>query len=95
MTKIELNEDFMDIIAMELNSVSDKAPICPILLGEPGIGKSSIVKNMCERNNFHYFELLCNQLGDRTDLTGCRSVKEIVEMTDGTQKEIWRFLRFW
>lgn len=94
MTKIELNEDFMDIIAIELNSVSDKAPICPILLGEPGIGKSSIVKNMCERNNFHYFELLCNQLGDRTDLTGCRSVKEIVEMTDGTQKEIWKQIFF-
>lgn len=94
MPKLELNEDLMNILSMEIQSVSKKAPVCPMLLGEPGIGKSSIVRHMCEQNDFHFYELLCNQLGDRTDLTGCRSVKETVTMNDGSQKEIWKQIFF-
>ena len=94
MPKLELNDDLMNILSMELLSVSNTDTVCPMILGEPGIGKSSIVKHMCEKNDFHFYELLCNQLGDRTDLTGCRSVKEIVTASDGTQKEIWKQIFF-
>ncbi|MBO5435437.1 AAA family ATPase [bacterium] len=62
-------------------------------MGEPGIGKSSVIRAMCEENGWHFFELLCNQLGDRTDLTGCRSVKS-VQTVNGKEEEIWNQIFF-
>ena len=88
-----MNPDFRNILAIEVELVSNKAPVCPILLGEPGIGKSSIVKAMCEEKGWHYFELLCNQLGDRADLTGCRSVKTAANV-NGKDEEIWQQIFF-
>ena len=48
--------------------------LIPFLLGAPGIGKSSIVKSICEKNGWGFHELLCNQIAMQADLTGCRTV---------------------
>lgn len=90
---IEVGQDFQKLIAKEVEFVSASTPICPFIKGEPGIGKSSIIKAMCEQNGWHFFELLCNQLGDRADLTGCRSVKTI-ENVNGKDEEIWKQIFF-
>ena len=93
MYEMEMNQDFKDIMRIQVSSVSDRTPICPFILGEPGIGKSSVVRAMCEENGWHFFELLCNQLGDRADLTGCRSVKT-TENVSGKDEEIWKQVFF-
>lgn len=46
----------------------------PMLLGEPGIGKSSWVNALAKAMRTKCFVLPCNQLGDKTDLTGVRLV---------------------
>lgn len=94
MIEINLDKDFADIMAIEVESVSKSAPICPFVAGEPGIGKSSIVKAMCKERGWHYFELQCNQLGDKADITGCRSVKDTVIRKDGSTEEIWKQIFF-
>ena len=93
MIELEMNKDFKDIIAKEVEFVSAHAPIAPLILGEPGIGKSSVVRAMCDERNWHFFELLCNQLGDRSDLTGCRSVKTEETVNDKIE-EIWKQIFF-
>lgn len=93
MLEMEMNADFRNILAVQVENVSKNAPVCPFIMGEPGIGKSSVVKAMCEERGWHFFELLCNQLGDRADLTGCRSVKTI-EKINGKDKEVWKQIFF-
>ena len=93
MMEMEMNNDFKDILAIEVETVAAKTPICPFILGEPGIGKSSVIRAMCEEKGWYFFELLCNQLGDRADLTGCRSVKT-VENVKGRDEEIWKQIFF-
>lgn len=93
MIELEMTDDFKTILAIEVESVSSKTPICPFIFGEPGIGKSSIIRSICDEHNWHFFELLCNQLGDRADLTGCRSVKT-VETVNGKDEEIWKQIFF-
>ena len=44
----------------------------PMLLGGPGIGKSSWVKWFADEIGTKSFSLACNQLGDKADLTGAR-----------------------
>lgn len=46
----------------------------PMLIGEPGIGKSSYVEALAEKNHTKCFTLPCNQLADKADLTGARLV---------------------
>lgn len=94
MYKFKMDSDFIKIITKALDTSSADAPVCPILLGEPGIGKSSIVKAICEANGWGFFELLCNQLGDRADLTGCRTVKELALDKDGKEQEVWKQVFF-
>lgn len=55
-----------------------KSNIAPILLGEPGIGKSSYLENLAREFKTKVFTLPMNQLADRADLTGAR----VVETTD-------------
>lgn len=47
----------------------------PALLGEPGIGKSSLVEDLSKEFKTEVFTLPVNQLADRADLTGVRMVK--------------------
>lgn len=51
-----------------------KTDSIPMLLGEPGIGKSSWVQSLAERMHTKCFVLPCNQLADKADLTGARLV---------------------
>lgn len=44
----------------------------PMLLGEPGIGKSSWVEGLAESMGAGFHCLACNQLADKADLTGAR-----------------------
>ena len=91
MYELIMNQDFKELIADEIRVVGGANPIYPMLLGEPGIGKSSVVRELCEINDWSFHELLCNQLGDKTDLTGCRTVKE---MDPQTKQEFWSQIFF-
>lgn len=65
----------------------------PMLLGEPGIGKSSWVEDLAREFNTECFILACNQLADKADLTGARLMPTKKEKTykvkqdDGTYKD--------
>lgn len=48
--------------------------IIPMLLGEPGIGKSSWLTALAGLMHTKCFTLACNQLADKADLTGARLV---------------------
>lgn len=48
--------------------------LIPMLLGEPGIGKSSWLQNLAKLMRTECFTLACNQLADKADLTGARLV---------------------
>lgn len=48
--------------------------LIPMLLGEPGIGKSSWLQNLATLMHTKCFTLACNQLADKADLTGARLV---------------------
>lgn len=48
----------------------------PALLGEAGIGKSSLVEDLAREFKTKVFVLPVNQLGDRADLTGVRATKD-------------------
>ena len=48
--------------------------LIPMLLGEPGIGKSSWLIALAKSMHTKCFVLACNQLADKADLTGARLV---------------------
>lgn len=48
----------------------------PMLVGEPGIGKSSWTEGLARLLRTKIFVLPCNQLADKTDLTGARLVPD-------------------
>lgn len=56
--------------------------LIPMLLGEPGIGKSSWLMALADLMHTQCFVLACNQLADKADLTGARLVP--VTAADGT-----------
>lgn len=56
--------------------------LIPMLLGEPGIGKSSWLMDLANHMHTEVFVLACNQLADKADLTGARLVP--IENEDGT-----------
>lgn len=64
---------FNDIL-MKLVDADIENGLIPMLLGEPGIGKSSWVEALGQRNCTAVFVLPCNQLADKADLTGARLV---------------------
>lgn len=75
---MKLNENFENIIKHDLftNSI-------PMLLGEPGIGKSSWVEDLARNMKTKSFTLACNQLADKSDLTGARLVEVTKTDKDG------------
>ena len=48
----------------------------PMLVGEPGIGKSSWVMDLANDMGTKCFVLPVNQLADKADMTGCRTVPD-------------------
>lgn len=59
----------------------------PILLGPPGIGKSSMVRNLSNDIDAKVFPIQINQLADRSDLTGQRIDKETYTTPSGETVE--------
>lgn len=53
-----------------------EAGLSPMLLGEPGIGKSSFMEAIGADFGTKVFTIPCNQLADRADLTGGRLLKD-------------------
>ena len=56
----------------------------PIILGMPGIGKSSMLRELEDILDSKTFTLQINQIADRTDLIGQRNVEETYTHPDGT-----------
>lgn len=71
-----------------------RANVIPMLLGEPGIGKSSWVEAMAKEMHTECFTLPANQLADKADLTGARMVpyKKQVKDSNGviTEKDDYK-----
>lgn len=67
-----------------LDLIEDEKSI-PMLLGEVGIGKSSFFKALGKELNTQVFSLSCNQLADKTDLTGAR----LVPTDDNKYKQVF------
>lgn len=59
--------------------------IVPALFGDPGIGKSSWLEALAKKEGTKCFTVACNQLGDKTDLTGARTVPANKAQTDWKQ----------
>lgn len=66
---MKFNDTLMKLVDADIAS-----GLIPMLLGEPGIGKSSWVEALGQRNSTKVFVLPCNQLADKADLTGGRLV---------------------
>lgn len=64
------NDQLSDMVVSDL-----KSGHVPMLLGEPGIGKTSWVKAMASMRHTRAYVLACNQLADKADLTGARPIK--------------------
>ena len=89
----EMDEDFQDLIKLEIEDVQDRTSTCPFLAGEAGTGKSSVIEAMCDKYGWHFFKVACNLLGDRTDISGVRSVK-VNETINGKVEEVWKQIFF-
>lgn len=58
----------------------------PFWAGEPGIGKSSVIRDIARSMDTEAFVLSCNQLADKADLTGARLV---TDDQGGTYKQVF------
>lgn len=79
---MKFDEILMKTVQKDLN-----VNLIPMLLGEPGIGKSSWLEALARINNTRCFTLACNQLADKADLTGARGVPV---MKNGVQTGEWK-----
>jgi len=77
---MKFNETLTEVVEniLEVNRI-------PMLIGEPGIGKSSWLEALAQRHKTQCFTLACNQLGDKSDLTGGRLVPINEEKTEYKQ----------
>lgn len=82
---MKFNQTLMSFVEKNL-----KVDLIPMLVGEPGIGKSSWVIDLAKRLHTKCFVLACNQLADKADLTGARLVPVMkhVEQEDGSLLEV-------
>ena len=82
---MKFNQTLMTFVEHNL-----KVNAIPMLVGEPGIGKSSWVIDLARRLRTECFVLACNQLADKADLTGARLVPimKSVEHEDGSTSEV-------
>ncbi len=75
---------FDELLMTDVTTILNIGKI-PMLLGEPGIGKSSWVENLASLLHTECFTLACNQLYDKADLTGAR----LVPLTDKDNKPVF------
>lgn len=66
---MKFNDTLMKAVRHDLDN-----NLIPMLLGEPGIGKSSWTEALADLMHTKCFTLACNQLADKADLTGARLV---------------------
>lgn len=66
---MKFDQTLMTFVSADLNTGG-----VPMLVGEPGIGKSSWVKALAKQMHTKCFTVACNQLADKADLTGARLV---------------------
>lgn len=66
---MKFNNTLMDCVRADVTE-----SLIPMLLGEPGIGKSAWVEDLANRMHTKCFTLACNQLAEKADLTGARLV---------------------
>lgn len=78
---MKFNDALKTCVQYTLNSSNQ----VPMLLGEPGIGKSSWVESLAHDMHTKTFVLACNQLADRADLTGLRQ-KEVTDPNTGDSR---------
>lgn len=74
---MRFNDTFMNCVRKDLRAGS-----IVMLLGEPGIGKSSWTEALAKLEHTECFTVRCNQLADKADLTGARLVP--YEREDGS-----------
>lgn len=72
----------VDVLKTELTN----GTLVPFLIGEPGIGKSSLVENLAASMGTKCFTLACNQLADKADLTGQRLVPTGTKDANGNDR---------
>lgn len=83
---MKLDSTLKDLLKVSLNNGT-----IPMLLGEPGIGKSSFVEGFArDYLGTKCFTFACNQLGDKSDVTGTRliPVTRIIKKADGTTEDV-------
>lgn len=66
-----------------------KNGLIPMLLGEPGIGKSSWVEDLAKDMDTKCFTLAVNQLADKADLTGARLIPVKLDNGETTYKQFF------
>lgn len=66
---MKFDQTFTDLVKKDIEQNN-----IPMLLGEPGIGKSSWLEALAVQMHTKCFVLACNQLADKADLTGARLV---------------------
>lgn len=64
---MKFNDTFQKVMRLDLENGN-----IPFLAGDPGIGKSSIVRSLAKDMNSKVFVVMCNQMVDKGDLTGAR-----------------------
>lgn len=74
MTAFENTQLILDAQMTEHLLDDIRAGNSPMLLGEPAIGKTSVINAMNDTPGFRVFNVACNLLATREDLTGARTV---------------------
>lgn len=82
---MKFNDVFQDTVEKIINNSKQ----VPMLLGEPGIGKSSWVEDLGRKLHTKVFTLACNQLADKADLTGARLVPVETATGETTYEQVF------
>lgn len=77
---------FDNILIDAIKTEITHGTLVPFLVGEPGIGKSSMVESLATSMGTKCFTLACNQLADKADLTGQRLVPTGTKDAAGNDK---------
>ena len=82
---MKFNDVFQDTVEKIINNSKQ----VPMLLGEPGIGKSSWVEDLGRKLHTIVFTLACNLLADKADLTGARLVPVETSTGETTYEQVF------
>ncbi len=82
---MKFNDVFQDTVEKIINNSKQ----VPMLLGEPGIGKSSWIEDLGRKLHTKVFTLACNQLADKADLTGARLVPVETSTGETTYEQVF------